>query len=110
MTLLGLSSNQIRDLSPLAGLTNLIQLILDGNQISDLSPLKGLTNLILLSLDDNQISDLSPLEGLTNLTELYFSSTSKNHICLVKPESICNFEEGGRDIIDETADDLVEEF
>jgi hypothetical protein len=68
---LHLGSNQITDLSPLAGLTNLKELRLNGNQISDLSPLKGLTNLEYLDLYENQISDLSPLARLTKLEELH---------------------------------------
>jgi len=71
LTRLGLSYNNISDLSPLAGLTNLTELYLNGNNISDLSPLVGLTNLIELSLWDNSITDISPLAGLTNLTRLY---------------------------------------
>ncbi|CEK40127.1 immunoglobulin-like domain-containing protein [Paraclostridium sordellii] len=65
-------SNQISDISPLAGLTNLTTLSLRGNfKVSDISPLAGLTNLTNLSLEYNQISDISPLAGLTNLTTLF---------------------------------------
>ncbi|MGX4601751.1 immunoglobulin-like domain-containing protein [Faecalimicrobium sp. JNUCC 81] len=64
-------SNQISDISPLAGLTNLTYLSLRGNyQVSDISALSGLTNLTYLSLEWNQISDISPLSRLTNLTSL----------------------------------------
>jgi Leucine-rich repeat (LRR) protein len=43
-TYLHLGFNQISDLTPLSGLTNLRRLILFGNQISDISPLeKGAT-------------------------------------------------------------------
>ena len=62
--------HQIKDLSPLAGLTALTGLYLGHSQITDLSPLAGLTVLTELELGDNQISDLSPLAGLTALTEL----------------------------------------
>ena len=64
------NSNDISDLTPLAGLTNLTQLILTNTGVSDLTPLAGLTNLTRLSLGDNSIVDLTPLAGLTNLTEL----------------------------------------
>ena len=63
-------SNQISDISPLAGLTNLTRLYLGDNEISDVSPLSGLTNLTKLELWENEISDVSPLSGLTNLTGL----------------------------------------
>jgi CBS domain-containing protein len=67
---LSLPGNEITDLSPLAGLTNLEKLVLRFNPISDVTPLKGLTNLEMLDLSYNKISDLSPLKGLTNLKEL----------------------------------------
>jgi Leucine-rich repeat (LRR) protein len=41
------------------------------NQISDISPLSGLSNLTELSLDNNQISDISALSSLTNLEYLW---------------------------------------
>ena len=62
--------NQVSDLSPIAGLTELRRLILNHNLISDLSPLAGLTNLEFLSLEFNEVSDLSPLEGLINLEHI----------------------------------------
>jgi len=90
---LGLFQHAVSDLSPLAGLTNLQELILHGNTpIADLSPLAGLTRLGYvdlqqdgisnisglagldrlpwLTLSFNQISDLSPLAGLTGLLHL----------------------------------------
>ena len=71
----GLNSNAVSDLSPLAGLANLIALNLNNNSISDLSPLAGLTQLTtLLGLNDNLISDLSPLTGLVNLTHLHLGN------------------------------------
>ena len=67
--------NQISDLSPIAGLTNLRELRLDKNPVSDLSPLKSLKSLISLGFDRTQtrISDLSPLAGLINLEGISFS-------------------------------------
>ena len=60
----------ISDLTPLAGLTNLTELVLDDNNISDITPLAGLTNLEVLQLGENKISDLTPLAGLTYLEVL----------------------------------------
>ena len=57
----------LRDLSPVAGLTNLNQLNAADNQITDISPLRGLTNLQRLNLHENEIRDISPLEGLIKL-------------------------------------------
>ena len=63
-------STSVSDISPLAGLTNLITLTLDDNSVSDISPLAGLTHLSFLALVRNSVSDLSPLVGLTHLGEL----------------------------------------
>ncbi len=67
--------NQVKDLSPVAGLTNLRVLFLHHNPISDLSPVRGLTNLTDLMLHDTLVSDISPVRGLTNLTKLHFHGT-----------------------------------
>ena len=49
LTELDLSSSQISDLEPLAGLTNLTSLNLNWNPIGDVKPLAGLTILITAS-------------------------------------------------------------
>ena len=74
LELLRISSNQVRDLSPLAGLTKLRDLYFFGNQVRDLSPLAGLTKLRDLRFFRNQVRDLSPLAGLTELRVLHFVS------------------------------------
>ena len=74
---LNISWNLISDLSFLTSLTNLVYLNLSGNHVSDLSFLEGLTNLVHLDLSRNHVSDLSFLEGLTNLVHL---DLSRNHI------------------------------
>ena len=71
--MLDLRDNQISDISPLAGLTELRELEINRNAISDISAVRGLTNLTLLTLKDNQITDISPVAGLTQLVgTLYF--------------------------------------
>ena len=45
------------------------ELLICDNQISDISPLAGLTNLTWLSLQDNQIGDIKPLGDNTGLGE-----------------------------------------
>ena len=64
------NSNSIKDLSPLAGLTNLTWLDLSQNNIADLSPLAELTNLTWLDIGGNNLSNISPISGLINLTAL----------------------------------------
>ena len=54
-TKLDLFRNEISDITPLEGLTNLIVLSLNNNKISDVTPLTELTSLMLLGLDENPI-------------------------------------------------------
>jgi internalin A len=84
LTKLDLDSNQISDIKPLAGLTNLKGFLLNSNQISDIKPLAGLTKLGYLELNSNQISDVKPLSGLTSLIGLILD---RNQISDVKPLS-----------------------
>jgi Leucine-rich repeat (LRR) protein len=69
-TVLELWGNNISEILPLEGLTNLTELSLSHNNITDLSPLAGLINLKRIELNDNHINDLTPLAELTNLTNL----------------------------------------
>ena len=61
----------MKDITPLANLTNLTELILTRNQVSDLTPLANLVNLERLYLQHNLASDFTPLQGL-NLVEFYY--------------------------------------
>ncbi|EAD6939924.1 internalin, partial [Listeria monocytogenes] len=70
MNLFNIENNNISDLSPLSGLTNLNLFNIENNNISDLSPLSGLTNLSTLEINGNKISDLSPLSGAKNIINL----------------------------------------
>ncbi|MBP7051420.1 MAG: leucine-rich repeat domain-containing protein [Phycisphaerae bacterium] len=63
-------NGHIADLSPLAGLTELRELIFNQNQVWDISPLASLVELRELDAHHNQISDISALRGLTKLTRL----------------------------------------
>ena len=74
LTNLNLDNIHIDDLAPLAELKNLTKLNLNDNYITDISALSGLTNLTVLRLYHNLVKDISPLEGLTNLTYLLLHS------------------------------------
>lgn len=70
----------IIDLIDLEYAVNLESLDLVDNQIGDISPLTGLTQLTWLSLWHNQVQDITPL---TNLTKLKTWDLSYNYIiCL----------------------------
>ena len=77
---LGLTENQLSDITPLTGLTQLEALNMSRNQLSDISPLAGLTQLKTLALEGNQISDISPLAGLINLKGLSITGNQFNDI------------------------------
>ena len=71
---LSVSDNRVRDLSPLAHLPRIDRLNLAVNAIENVSPLAGLTTLRYLSLDENDVEDLSPLRSLTHMQLLYLSN------------------------------------
>ncbi|MBT3393334.1 MAG: hypothetical protein HOF38_04710 [Elusimicrobiaceae bacterium] len=77
---LEIDNARIKDLTPLAGLTNLIYLYLFNNKIEDLTPLAGLINLKTLYLSSNKIKDLTPLAKLINLEKLYLGNNKVKKI------------------------------
>jgi hypothetical protein len=60
---LNVSGTAVSDLSRLAGLKSLWNLVLDSTAVSDLKPLRG-SNLKVLSIHNIPAKDLSPLKGL----------------------------------------------
>src|SRR5690606_32139827 len=67
-----LPDNAVRDLQPLAGLSDLRRLDLSGNGLSDAdaAPLGEMEALEVLSLDDNRLENMEVLGGLENLQVL----------------------------------------
>ena len=78
-----INSNSIKDLSPLAGLTNLTRLNLSQNNITDLSPLSEMATLTDLVAKNANISDLTGLEFATNLTFLWLENNNITDISSV---------------------------
>jgi len=72
LTVYGTSVN---DLTPLAGLTNLVYLRVSGTSVKDLTPLAGLKHLVTLNLADTSVCELTPLAGLNELTSLNVRGT-----------------------------------
>jgi len=70
LRVLVIDSSEVSDLTPLAGLENLVSLSVVRSEVSDLTPLAGLENLRVLKLYRNRISDIAPLAGLINLEVL----------------------------------------
>ena len=101
LTWLNLSQNNITDLSPLAELTNLTWLDIGGNNLSNISPVSGLINLTALRLWRNNISDISPVADLTHLTEL---NLNNNNITDLSPvtgfTNLTKLRLGGNNITD----------
>ena len=65
----------IRDLKPLADLTQLRILRLDSNKITNLEPLHAIDGLWELSLSDNPVESLGPLGKMTKLQKLNLHGT-----------------------------------
>ena len=63
-------NRNLGDISPIRGLTTLIELFLGNTGVSDITPLANLTNLTFLDLKNNQIQDISVLANLTKLKSL----------------------------------------
>lgn len=61
---LRLSINEIEDISSLNKLSSLTNLQLGSNKIKNVSPLRNMTNLKVLQLEKNPIDDFSPLDNL----------------------------------------------
>jgi Leucine-rich repeat (LRR) protein len=96
VTHLNLHRNNLTDLTPLAGLTDLVWLDLERNGngtgkhktrthgLVDISPLAGLVNLQRLDLDYNgDLTDISPLAGMVNMVELDLNHTDVSDISVL---------------------------
>ena len=86
---LKLNENEIKDISPLAGLKKLKYIEIQRNRIVDVTPLSGLTELVYLKLYNNLIEDVTPLAGLTKLKglDLHYNVTvggDENHKIISK--------------------------
>ncbi len=81
LEVLYLRNNRIVDLSPLQSLVELEILSLAANRmISDLSPLAGLTQLVYLDVTNNRVQDVGPLAGLVQLRTLWLAWNSIRNI------------------------------
>lgn len=79
-----LSYNELTDLSPLSGLTQLQKLTYHNNKVKDLSYAKNLKKLKVLGAENNGISDLSPLSGMTELTEIWLKNNNFSDVTPLK--------------------------
>ena len=82
MNSLYLGSNEIKDISPLAGLNKLWTLSIPKNKIKDISVLTKITKLSTVDLRDNEIEDATPLG---KQTELQLLMIERNKIKDLKP-------------------------
>ena len=88
---LSFGGGPISDITPLAGLVNLETLTIEGNQIVDVSPLAELVNLRVLKLARNQIEDFSPLSELVNLEWLRITHNRSSDISAIPTSKLKNF-------------------
>ena len=70
-----LGPGKLRDLSPIAGLTQLESLRASINEVEDLKPLEKLVMLDRVDLGRTHVRDLTPLANLVNMTELELDDT-----------------------------------
>lgn len=82
MVLIDFADNEIEDLSPIAGLTDIQSLDVSKNAVTDLKPLEKLVKLQYVQLEDNKVADLKPLADLKKLSALYLS---RNQVDSVEP-------------------------
>lgn len=76
--------HQIKDVSPLAALTQLQTLMLKQDNISDISSLGTLVNLETFDVAGNQIDDVSVIQGMTKLKNLNVSSNELQNVEVLK--------------------------
>lgn len=81
LEILDLSSNTVRNLTPLTGMTGLKELYLANNAINALDVVANMTNLEILDVSYNSISNLSPVFTLrSSMHELYAANNQINSI------------------------------
>ncbi|XZE52880.1 ankyrin repeat domain-containing protein [Planctomycetaceae bacterium SH139] len=78
------SGDGLKNLKPLAELTELASLTLDGGGIKNYSPLKNLTRLKFLSLRSDSHSSLAPLSELHQLEELHITDGAVKNLSPLK--------------------------
>ena len=74
LTILGLGSNKLTDVSGLEKLTQLTYLTLSNNELTNVTGLEKLTQLEGLNLNVNRLTDVKGLEKLTNLSKLHLQN------------------------------------
>lgn len=87
--------NQERDpdiLAPIANLTHLVSLDLGSTHTQDLSVVSNLVSLVTLHVDNNLVQDLTPLSTLTGNSFVYLT-LSHNEITDVSPLAHLTFED-----------------
>ncbi len=84
VTVANLYDNKISDLTPLAGLTQLMSISASKNQMANASALAGLQHLTFVDLSTNQIADVSGLAGLVSLKHLDLSHNALTAIDQLK--------------------------
>ena len=87
LQVLVLDYQQITDLAPLANLP-LEYLSLTGNQVSNLAPLSGLTELQVLDLGENPVRSVEALAGLTALQDVTLEATGITTVEVFEGSSI----------------------
>ncbi|CAL6113715.1 leucine-rich_repeat domain-containing protein [Hexamita inflata] len=80
LTECSINNCELKSISGIEKMINLISLELKDNNIADISPLKSLTKIEILNLQSNQIQDISILENLSCLEKLYLNNNKVNSL------------------------------
>ena len=79
-----LGPGELDDLTPLAGLTQLVSLRISINKVSDLKPLTKLTAMDRLDLGRTAVHDITPISNMAALTELQLDDTQVTDLSPLK--------------------------
>ncbi len=83
---------RLRNLEPVAKMTNLKRVDISGTQISDIIPLKNLTRLEILDCSNTEVTNLDPLKYALSLKALRIDSTKISDIsALISMENLQQF-------------------
>ncbi|MGB7445305.1 MAG: hypothetical protein WA919_29890 [Coleofasciculaceae cyanobacterium] len=87
---LSLGNNPVEEVSSLANLYALEELLLFKTLVTNVSPIEALAKLIWLELYNTPIEETTALENLLQLTWLDLRGTHmRDRTCPVQPESVC---------------------
>jgi hypothetical protein len=87
LTTLQVYVNKVEDITPLAKMAKLQRLDLENTHVKDLAPLKGLKELVQLQIDNDPVTDLTPLANHPMLARLSLRHTQVTDLSPLKTDT-----------------------